>query len=123
MTTKTKVESKSKDGIAQEATSVYFVSLGCPKNLVDSQVMLGLLKSNRFTITEEPSEADTVIVNTCSFIDSAKQESINTILEMADYKESGRLKNLVVSGCMAQRYAKDLEKDMPEVDLFIGTGE
>jgi len=123
LTTKTKVASNSKDGIAQEATSVYFVSLGCPKNLVDSQVMLGLLKSNRFTITEEPSEADTVIVNTCSFIDSAKQESINTILEMADYKENGRLKNLVVSGCMAQRYAKDLEKDMPEVDLFIGTGE
>ncbi len=114
---------KPEAGVAQEATSVYFVSLGCPKNLVDSQVMLGLLKSNRFTITEDPAEADTVIVNTCSFIDSAKQESINTILEMADYKESGRLKNLVVSGCMAQRYAKDLEKDMPEVDLFIGTGE
>lgn len=114
---------KTESGLAQEATSVYFVSLGCPKNLVDSQVMLGLLKSNRFTITEDPAEADTVIVNTCSFIDSAKQESINTILEMADYKENGRLKNLVVSGCMAQRYAKDLEKDMPEVDLFIGTGE
>ena len=114
---------KPEAGVTQEATSVYFVSLGCPKNLVDSQVMLGLLKSNRFTITEDPAEADTVIVNTCSFIDSAKQESINTILEMADYKENGRLKNLVVSGCMAQRYAKDLEKDMPEVDLFIGTGE
>ena len=103
--------------------SVHFVSLGCPKNLVDSQVMLGLLKSNRFTITENPEEAETVIVNTCSFIDSAKQESINTILEMANFKEDGSLKNLVVSGCLAQRYAKDLEKEMPEVDLFIGTGE
>lgn len=107
-----------------EQNTVYFVSLGCPKNLVDSQVMLGLLKSNKFKITEEPSEADTVIVNTCSFIDAAKQESINTILEMADLKEDGgKLKNLVVSGCMAQRYASDLEKEMPEVDLFIGTGE
>lgn len=103
--------------------NVYFVSLGCPKNLVDSQVMLGLLKSNRFTITEDPAEAETVIVNTCSFINSAKEESISTILEMAEFKSSGHLKNLVVSGCMAQRYSKDLEKDMPEVDLFIGTGE
>jgi ribosomal protein S12 methylthiotransferase len=90
---------------------------------VDSQVMLGLLKSNRFTITEDPAEAETVIVNTCSFIDSAKQESISTILELADFKDNGRLKNLVVSGCMAQRYAKDLEAEMPEVDIFIGTGE
>ena len=106
-----------------KANSVHFVSLGCPKNLVDSQVMLGLLKSNRFTITEDPSEAETVIVNTCSFIDSAKQESINTILEMVDFKDQGSLKNLVVSGCLAQRYASDLEKEMPEVDLFIGTGE
>jgi ribosomal protein S12 methylthiotransferase len=112
-----------KPGLAQDASSVYFVSLGCPKNLVDSQVMLGLLKSNRFTLTDEPEEADTVIVNTCSFIDAAKRESIDTILELADFKETGRLKNLVVSGCLAQRYAKDLEKEMPEVDLFIGTGE
>ncbi len=119
--TQTKIK---KDNTAPApASSVYFVSLGCPKNLVDSQVMLGLLKSNKFTITEDPAAADTVIVNTCSFIDSAKQESINTILEMADYKENGQLKNLVVSGCMAQRYSKDLEKQMPEVDLFIGTGE
>lgn len=121
--TQTSVKPDKTKGAAAEANSVYFVSLGCPKNLVDSQVMLGLLKSNRFTITEDPAEAETVIVNTCSFIDSAKQESINTILEMADFKDGGQLKNLVVSGCMAQRYAKDLEKDMPEVDLFIGTGE
>lgn len=108
---------------AVKKNSVYFVSLGCPKNLVDSQVMLGLLKSNKFDITDDPQKAETVIVNTCSFIDTAKQESIDTVLELADYKESGSLKNLVVSGCMAQRYSKDLEKNMPEVDLFIGTGE
>jgi ribosomal protein S12 methylthiotransferase len=124
MTTNLSNKPKTKEVEAvEQPSSVYFVSLGCPKNLVDSQVMLGLLKSNKFKITEEPSEADTVIVNTCSFIDSAKQESINTILEMADLKDSGKLKNLVVSGCMAQRYASDLEKEMPEVDLFIGTGE
>lgn len=122
MSTKTKNEKAATEPVFQP-TSVYFVSLGCPKNLVDSQVMLGLLKSNKFTITENPEEAETVIVNTCSFIDSAKQESIQTILDMADYKEQGKLKNLVVSGCMAQRYSKDLEKEMPEVDLFIGTGE
>lgn len=123
MTTKTLPKTEILTGAGAEVNSVYFVSLGCPKNLVDSQVMLGLLKSNRFTITEDPAEAETVIVNTCSFIDSAKQESINTILEMADFKDGGKLKNLVVSGCMAQRYAKNLEEEMPEVDLFIGTGE
>jgi ribosomal protein S12 methylthiotransferase len=122
MITKT-AEKKTSAKANPEQNSVYFVSLGCPKNLVDSQVMLGLLKSNKFTITETPEEADTVIVNTCSFIDSAKKESIDTILEMAEFKDVGKLKNLVVSGCMAQRYSKDLEKDMPEVDLFIGTGE
>jgi ribosomal protein S12 methylthiotransferase len=117
------ITTKSDTAKITDGNNVYFVSLGCPKNLVDSQVMLGLLKSNKFRITEEPAEADTVIVNTCSFIDSAKQESINTILEMAEFKDSGKLKNLVVSGCMAQRYSKDLETEMPEVDLFIGTGE
>ena len=114
---------KNSDKKKLEKNSVYFVSLGCPKNLVDSQVMLGLLKSNKFKISDSPETADTVIVNTCSFIDSAKKESIEAILEMADYKENGHLKNLVVSGCMVQRYAKDLEQEMPEVDLFIGTGE
>ncbi|NUM88447.1 MAG: 30S ribosomal protein S12 methylthiotransferase RimO [Bdellovibrionales bacterium] len=103
--------------------SVHFVSLGCPKNLVDSQVMLGLLKSSRFEVTEDPADAETVIVNTCSFIEAAKRESIDTILEMAALKKTGSLRNLVVSGCMPQRYAKELEKEMPEVDLFIGTGE
>lgn len=102
---------------------VYFVSLGCPKNLVDSQVMLGMLEKDRYTITEEPSQADVIIINTCSFIEASKEESIETILEMADYKENGQCKVLVASGCLSQRYSKQLEKDLPEVDLFIGTGQ
>ncbi|MCO5141987.1 MAG: 30S ribosomal protein S12 methylthiotransferase RimO [Oligoflexia bacterium] len=121
MTTKLNPEKINHSNTLQ--SSVYFVSLGCPKNLVDSQVMLGLLKSNKFQITEEAETADTIIINTCSFIDSAKKESIDTIFEMSRFREEGALKNLVVSGCMVQRYAKELEVEMPEVDLFIGTGE
>jgi len=104
---------------------VYFVSLGCPKNLVDSQVMLGQFKqqADRFTLSQNPHDAEVIIVNTCSFIQAAKEESIETILEMADYKNQGKCKVLVVSGCLAQRYSKELEKEFPEVDLFIGTGE
>ena len=103
--------------------SVYFVSLGCPKNLVDSQVMLGLLKNDRYTITEEPSKAEVIIVNTCSFIDASKEESVETLLELAQMKDDGKCKILVASGCLPQRYAKQLEKEMPEVDLFLGTGQ
>lgn len=107
---------------AQKDT-VYFVSLGCPKNLVDSQVMLGLLKNERYTITDAPETAEVIIVNTCSFIEASKEESIETLLELAQLKESARCKVLVASGCLPQRYAKDLEREMPEVDLFIGTGQ
>lgn len=106
-----------------EKSSVYFVSLGCPKNLVDSQVMLGKLQNDRYTIAAEPDHADVIIVNTCSFIQAAKEESIETILEMSQFKEDGNCKVLVVSGCLPQRYAKELEKEMPEVDLMIGTGQ
>jgi ribosomal protein S12 methylthiotransferase len=102
---------------------VYFVSLGCPKNLVDSQVMLGKLENDRYEIAKEPDQAEVIIVNTCSFIQAAKEESIETILEMAQFKEDGNCKALVVSGCLPQRYAKELEKEMPEVDLMIGTGQ
>ncbi len=102
---------------------VYFVSLGCPKNLVDSQVMLGKLENDRYEIAREPDQAEVIIVNTCSFIQAAKEESIETILEMAQFKEEGSCKALVVSGCLPQRYAKELEKEMPEVDLMIGTGQ
>lgn len=102
---------------------VYFVSLGCPKNLVDSQVMLGMLEKDRYSITQTPEEAEVIIVNTCSFIQASKEESIETILDMAELKQSGHCKVLVASGCLPQRYSKQLEQEMPEVDLFIGTGQ
>lgn len=102
---------------------VYFVSLGCPKNLVDSQVMLGMLQKDRYTITQTPEEAEVIIVNTCSFIEASKEESIETILEMSDFKQSAKCKVLVASGCLPQRYHKQLEAEMPEVDMFIGTGQ
>jgi ribosomal protein S12 methylthiotransferase len=110
--------------ISHEKT-VYFTSLGCSKNLVDSQVMLGYLGLDGYSIAEDPSVSEVIIVNTCSFIEAAKKESIDTILDMADYKkpENGECKVLVVSGCMAQRYSDQLEKEIPEVDLIIGTGE
>lgn len=108
----------------QEKT-VFFTSLGCSKNLVDSQVMLGYMGLDGFSIAEEPNLAEVIVVNTCSFIEASKKESIDTILEMADYKkpENGHCKALVISGCMAQRYAEQLEKEIPEADLIIGTGE
>lgn len=105
--------------------TLYFSSLGCSKNLVDSQVMLGHLGLDGFTVCTEPQDAEVIIVNTCSFVEAAKIESIETILDLADFKnpEYGRCKALVVSGCMAQRYSDELEREMPEVDMFIGTGE
>lgn len=109
--------------VQSPSKSVYFVSLGCPKNLVDSQVMLGKLKDESYRISQSPEDAEVIIVNTCSFIQAAKEESVETILEMAAYKDKGTCESLVVSGCLAQRYSAQLEKDMPEVDLFIGTGE
>lgn len=106
-------------------TKVHFVSLGCSKNLVDSQVMLGHLGLDGYQMSETPDIAEVIIVNTCSFVWDAKEESINTILEMADYKkeENGVCKVLVVAGCLSQRYSGEIEKDLPEVDLIIGTGE
>ncbi len=105
--------------------TVFFTSLGCSKNLVDSQVMLGYMGLDGFSIAEEPNDAEVIIVNTCSFIEASKKESVDTILEMADFKdpENGRCKALVISGCMAQRYAQQLEEEIPEADLIIGTGE
>jgi ribosomal protein S12 methylthiotransferase len=108
---------------ADNKAPVYFVSLGCPKNLVDSQVMLGLLEKERYSITDQPENAEVIIVNTCSFIQASKEESIDTILEMAQLKQSAKCKVLVASGCLSQRYSKELENEMPEVDLFIGTGQ
>jgi len=98
---------------------VGIISLGCPKNLVDSEIMLGLLKKNDFEITSDSEEANVIIVNTCGFIESAKEESINTILEMANYKNKN-CEMLIVAGCLAQRYKDEIIKEMPEVDAVVG---
>jgi len=102
---------------------VGMVSLGCPKNLVDSEVMLGILAHHGFELTPRPDEADVIIVNTCAFIEPAKQESINTILEMAEYKKFGAAKKLVVAGCLVERYRQEIQQQIPEVDYAIGTNE
>lgn len=97
------------------------VSLGCPKNLVDSEVMLGIIRDKQLEITNEPAEAELIIVNTCGFIESAKEESINTVLQMAEYKENGCCKYLIMTGCLSQRYSEELFESMPEVDAIVGT--
>ena len=102
---------------------VHFVSLGCPKNRVDTEIMAGSLNLDGYSVIEEASEADTIIVNTCGFIESAKQESISTVLEMAQLKDAGSLKKLVVAGCLTQRYKDELVEALPEADLFVGSGE
>lgn len=102
---------------------VGFVSLGCPKNLVDSEVMMGQLKEAGYEITNDAAQAETVVVNTCGFIESAKQESIDAILEATSLKEAGKAKRVVVAGCLVERYRNDLMKELPEVDAFIGTNE
>ena len=96
------------------------VSLGCSKNRVDTELMLGKLREAGYTFTAQPEEADVILVNTCGFIESAKQESIDTILEMAQYKETGKLKALIVSGCLSGRYRGELAENLPEVDAFLG---
>jgi len=99
------------------------VSLGCPKNLVDSEVMLGLAQQHGHLLTRDAAEADVLVVNTCAFIDKAKQESIDTILEMAEHKKSGACKRLIVTGCMAERYRDELRAQIPEIDAVLGTSE
>lgn len=99
------------------------VSLGCPKNQTDAETMLALLLEKGCTAVSDPAQADVIIVNTCGFIDSAKQESIDTILEMAGYKEEGRCKKLIVTGCLGERYSKDILSELPEVDAVLGTGD
>ncbi len=102
---------------------VGFVSLGCPKNLVDSEVMMGMLARAGAELTRRAEDADVIVVNTCSFIDTAQQESVNTILEMAGHKTAGKAKKLVVAGCLVERYRDQIRKDIPEVDAVVGTGE
>src|SRR5690242_3684821 len=99
------------------------ISLGCPKNLVDSEVMLGLAEQAGHELTRDAAGADVLVVNTCAFIDSAKQESIDTILEMAQHKKDGACKRLVVTGCLAERYRDELRAEIPEIDVVLGTGE
>ena len=101
--------------------NVLFVSLGCDKNLVDSEVMLGLLRDKGYSLTNEEAEADIIVINTCCFIHDAKEESIQTILEMAEYKQAGRLQVLLVTGCLAQRYQSEILTEIPEVDAVLGT--
>src|SRR5690242_5838033 len=102
---------------------VGFVSLGCPKNLVDSEVMMGMLQTGGAQITARAEDADVIVVNTCSFIDSAKQESVNVILEMAQHRTTGKAQKLIVAGCMVERYRNEIQKNIPEVDAVVGTGE
>src|SRR5437588_4009146 len=104
-------------------TKVGFVSLGCPKNLVDSEVMMGLVARAGAELTTRAEDADVIVVNTCSFIASAQQESVNTILEMAAHKSGGRAKKLVVAGCLVERFRDQIRRDIPEVDAVVGTGE
>ncbi|MEP7271160.1 MAG: 30S ribosomal protein S12 methylthiotransferase RimO, partial [Acidobacteriota bacterium] len=100
-----------------------FVSLGCPKNLVDSEVMMGQLAKHGYQLTTDRQEADVIVVNTCGFIEPAKEESINTILEMAELKETGNCQRLVVAGCLVERYRGDLLNQLPEIDAVLGTSE
>lgn len=100
---------------------ILFISLGCDKNLVDTEVMLGMLTQKGYSITDDEQEADAVVVNTCCFINDAKEESINTILEMAQLRKEGQIKALVVAGCLAQRYKEEIQEEIPEVDAIVGT--
>ena len=122
-------EAKSPENASAEtpqpvrSQKVGFVSLGCPKNLVDSEVMMGLLARAGAELTRRAEDADVIVVNTCSFIESAQQESVNTILEMAAHKTGGKAKKLVVAGCLVERFRDQIRKDIPEVDAVVGTGE
>src|ERR1700730_4579030 len=102
---------------------VGFVSLGCPKNLVDTEVMMGLLARAGAELSPRAEDADVIVVNTCSFIESAQQESVNTILEMVEHKTSGRAKEGLVAGCLVERFRDEIRKRIPEVDAVVGTGE
>lgn len=100
---------------------VLFISLGCDKNLTDSEAMLGLLNQAGYTITDDEQEAEVIVVNTCSFIHDAKEESIETILTLAEQKKTGKCRALIVTGCLAQRYYEEMQEEIPEVDAIIGT--
>src|ERR1041385_8460565 len=104
-------------------TKVGFVSLGCPQNLVDSEGMMGILAQDGYELTSRADEADVLVVNTCSFIESAQKESVDAILEMAEHKKFGAAKKLIVAGCLVERYRDQILEQVPEVDAVVGTGE
>lgn len=122
-TTTTSSQAGSALGTVAALKKVHIVSLGCPKNLVDSEIMLGQMMKDGYTVTDDASEAETIVVNTCGFIETAKQESIDKILEMSGHKQTGKAKTVVVAGCLTQRYKEDLVEGLPEADLFVGSGE
>ncbi|OEG00470.1 ribosomal protein S12 methylthiotransferase RimO [Vulcanibacillus modesticaldus] len=107
----------------KQKMKVSIVTLGCEKNLVDSEIMLGLVDENGYEITDDQKNAEVIVVNTCGFIDASKEESINTILQLAEYKKTAKLKSLVVAGCLSQRYKDELIQEIPEIDGLVGTGE
>src|SRR3954469_20529293 len=117
------VEPQAKTEPQRKPTKVGFVSLGCPKNLVDSEVMMGLLAKAGAELTPRAEDADVIVVNTCSFIDRAQRESVDAILEMARLKAGGSAQKLVVAGCLVERYRDEIRKNIPEVDAVVGTGE
>jgi len=121
--TSSAISDSSGSSPVKSVKKIGFVSLGCPKNLVDSEVMMGLLNQAGAEITTRADEADIIVVNTCSFIDSAKQESVDTILEMARHKASGKAQKLIVAGCLVERYRAEIQKNIPDVDAVVGTGE
>jgi len=114
---------RRRTGSVSTARKLGFISLGCPKNLVDSEVMMGILSRHGYELTPRPEEADVLVVNTCSFIAPAQQESVNTILEMAEYKRTGRAQRLVVAGCLVERFGAQVRELIPEVDALVGTGD
>src|ERR1700735_2375590 len=120
---KTIVPAREDDSLPARPQKISFISLGCPKNLVDSEVMMGLLAQAGAELSPRAEDADVIVVNTCSFIESAQQESVNTILEMVEHKTSGRAKKVVVAGCLVERFRDEIRKRIPEVDAVVGTGE
>ena len=110
------------DQTAPPVADIYFVSLGCPKNQVDTELMLGQVQAAGHALVQAPEDADVIVVNTCAFIDAAKEESVDTILEMAELKK-GRARKLVVTGCLAQRYSDELVSDIPEIDHILGSAD
>ncbi len=123
VTSPTAVIETSSESTSNERVKVGFVSLGCPKNLVDSEVMMGMLAQGGAELTRRAEDADVIVVNTCSFIESAQQESVNTILEMVRHKTGGRARKIVVAGCLVERYRDEIRRNIPEIDAVVGTGE